>query len=146
MSTQPKTKWEHRSAHPKTKQYRLQISNLIIIRPLINITPVFSPRAELGIFICGGQVTELIYLSRQPPHTHIYTHFYIFLLYTHTFLFDKLYIYTHPTKKKNNLVLLIKIIFNAIFQKINKIHFYHFHSEILKKFHFLYKLSNFILM
>ena len=48
------------------------------------------PGVKLGIFVWGDQVTTLIYLSRQPP-THIYTH---------TFLFDKLYLYTHPTKKK----------------------------------------------
>ena len=54
--------------------------------------------AELGIFIWGGQVAALIYLSKQP-HTYTYTH--AFLLYTH-FLFDKLYIYiyTHQKKKK----------------------------------------------
>ena len=48
------------------------------------------------IFIWRDQVATLIYLSKQPQHTHIYTH----LLIIHTFLFDKLYIYTHPTKKK----------------------------------------------
>ena len=52
--------------------------------------------AELRIFVWGGQVATLIYLSRQPPHTHIHA----FLLYTDTFLFDKLYIYTHPTTTK----------------------------------------------
>ena len=39
--------------------------------------------AEPGIFIWGGQVTALIYLSKQPP-TYIYTH--AFLLYTHFFI------------------------------------------------------------
>ena len=48
--------------------------------------------AELEIFIWGGQIAVLIYLSKQPP---TYT-------YTHAFLFDKLYIYiyTHQKKKK----------------------------------------------
>ena len=44
----------------------------------------------------GGQVATLIYLSRQPSHTHIHTLFY----YIHTFLFDKLYIYTHQITTK----------------------------------------------
>ena len=38
-----------------------------------------------------------IFIKITPVHTYIDT---LFLLYTHTFLFDKLYIYTHPTKKK----------------------------------------------
>ena len=62
---------------------------------------------EPGIFVWRGQVAALIYLSRQP-HTHIYTNVFFFnyiqmffyLLYTHIFLFDKLYIYAHPKKKK----------------------------------------------
>ena len=48
-------------------------------------------------FCLGGQVAVLIYLSRQPP---IYTYTHAFLLYTHTFLFDKLYIYIILKKKK----------------------------------------------
>ena len=38
-----------------------------------------------------------------------------FLLYIHIFLFDKLYIYTQPTKKKKqkSLVFSIKIIFDG---------------------------------
>lgn len=59
------------------------------------------PGAELGIFVWGVQVATLIYLSRQP-HTHINTHAF-FIIYTHFFLFDKLYIYTHPTKKELNI-------------------------------------------
>ena len=52
--------------------------------------------AEPGIFVWGGQVATLIYLSRQP-HIHIYISFFY---YIHTFLFDKLYIYTHQTTTK----------------------------------------------
>ena len=48
-------------------------------------------RDEPEIFVSEGQVAALIYLSRQPPHTHIYIHFYN---YIHIFLFDKLYIHT----------------------------------------------------
>ena len=64
---------------------------------------ILNAGAEPGIFIWGGQVATLIYLSKQPP-TCTYTH--AFLLYTHVFLFDKLYIYiyiythTHTPKKK----------------------------------------------
>ena len=39
--------------------------------------------AEPRIFIWGGQVAALIYLSKQPP-TYTYTH--AFLLYTHFFI------------------------------------------------------------
>ena len=48
------------------------------------------------IFVWGGQVATLIYLSRQLSHRHIHTLFY----YIHNFLLDKLYIYTHQTTKK----------------------------------------------
>ena len=51
--------------------------------------------AEPEIFIRGGQVAALIYLSKQPP-TYTYTH--AFLLYTHFYLIS--YIYTHTKKKK----------------------------------------------
>ena len=53
--------------------------------------------AEPEIFIRGGQVAALIYLSKQPP-TYTYTH--AFLLYTHFYLIS--YIYTHTKKKKKN--------------------------------------------
>ena len=68
--------------------------------------------AEPKNFIWEGQIATLIYLSRQALHTHIfmYTHMLFYYIYTF-FLFDKLYIYTHPTKKKN-FVFSIKIMFN----------------------------------
>ena len=67
-----------------------------------------------------------------------------FLLYIHTFYLIN-YIYTHnQKKKKKNLVFSIKIIFDGDLSQ-NKIHFFHFHSQILKKFHFKYRLSNFML-
>ena len=50
---------------------------------------VQQPGAESGIFVWRGQVARLSYI-----HTH--TLFY----YIHPFLFYKLYIYTHPTTKK----------------------------------------------
>ena len=82
-------------------------------------------------FCLGGQVTILIYLSRQPP---AYTYTRAFLLYKHTFLFDKLYIYTHPTKKrkKKSLVFSIKLCLMAIFLKIKFI----FIVKFLKNFIF----------
>ena len=61
-----------------------------------------TSRVELGIFVWGGQVAILIYLSRQLSYTYIYTHVFLLYIHTyiHTFLFGKLYIYTHPKKKK----------------------------------------------
>ena len=59
-----------------------------------------------------------IFIKITPVHTYIDTLFLLYThIYTHTFLFDKLYIYTHPTKKKKNLVFLIKIIFNGDLSK-----------------------------
>ena len=49
-----------------------------------------------------------MYLSRQ-----FYIHIYAFLLYTHTFLIDKLYIQTLNNKK--SLVFPIKIMLNGDF-------------------------------
>ena len=53
-------------------------------------------RGRVRNFCLEGQVTALIYLSRQPPHTHTY-----------------IYIYTHPKEKKKNLVFSIKIMFDG---------------------------------
>ena len=69
-------------------------------------------RSVVRNFCLGGQVATLIYLSTQPPtHTYIYTHTHFFIIYTliciYTFLFDKLYIYTHPTIKIKNKKLSI---------------------------------------
>ena len=50
-------------------------------------------------FCLGGPSAMLIYLSRQLLRTYIYTYVRFFIIYTH-FLFDKLYIYTQPKKKK----------------------------------------------
>ena len=88
--------------------------------------------AEPRIFVWEGQVATLIYLSRQASHTHIYIYTHVFLLYIHTFLFDKLYIYTHPTKKKN-YYFQSKLCLMAIFHKI-KFKFSIFIVKFLKKF------------
>ena len=53
-------------------------------------------------FLFGGPSSNTNIFIKTIPYTHINTHA-IFLLYTQTFLFDKLYIYTHPTKKELNI-------------------------------------------
>ena len=53
-------------------------------------------------FCLGGPSAMLIYLSRQLLRTYIYTYVRFFIIYTH-FLFDKLYIYTQPKKKKKRV-------------------------------------------
>ena len=60
-----------------------------------------KPAARGGArnFCLRGPSVTLIYLSRQLPRTYIYTYARFFIIYTH-FLFDKLYIYTQPKKKK----------------------------------------------
>ena len=67
----------------------------------------------LGGSSCGTNI--LVKTTSTYIHIYIYIYIYIdthvFLLYIYTFLFDKLYIYTHP-KKKKNLVFLIKIMFD----------------------------------
>ena len=50
-------------------------------------------------FLFGRPSVTLIYLSRQLLRTYIYTYARFFIIYTH-FLFDELYIYTQPKKKK----------------------------------------------
>ena len=109
---------------------------------------LLPPEAEPGIFVWRGQVATLIYLSRQLSHIYIHTRalfYYIYIhIYTHTFLFDKLYIYTRLTNKKKIQYFQSKLFLTAIFHKIKFI-FFHFHSQILKKFYFKYKLSNFML-
>ena len=55
---------------------------------------------EPGIFVWGPSCNTNIFI-KTTPYTHINTH--AFFYYIHTFLFDKLYIYTHPTKKKLNI-------------------------------------------
>ena len=85
-------------------------------------------------FCLGGSSYNTNIFIKTTSYTHINT--YAFFYYTHTFLFDKLYIYTHPTKKELN-IFKSKLCLMAIFHKINKIHFHNFPSEILKKFHFI---------
>ena len=68
-------------------------------------------KGEVRNFCLGGPSCNINIFIKTTPHTHIYTHAF-FLLYTHTFLFDRLYIYTHPTNKKS-LVLSIKILFDS---------------------------------
>ena len=47
-------------------------------------------------FCLGGPSYSSNIFIKITPHTHIHTLFY----YIHTFLFDKLYIYTHQTTTK----------------------------------------------
>ena len=58
-----------------------------------------APSCSTNIFI---KIIPHIYIHRYIYiyiYTHTHTHTF-FLLYIHTFLFDKLYIYIHPIKKK----------------------------------------------
>ena len=55
----------------------------------------------------GGPSCNYNIFIKTTPHTHIHTFFY----YTHTFLFDKLYIYNTPNNNKKSIVILIKIMF-----------------------------------
>ena len=75
----------------------------------------------------------LIYLSRQLSRTCIYTYARFFIIYTH-FLFDKLYIYTQPKKKKKRVQhFQSKLFLMAIFHKIKFI-FSTFIVKFLKSF------------
>ncbi|XP_065624811.1 protein WVD2-like 4 isoform X2 [Quercus suber] len=56
----------------------------------------------------GPSCNSNIFIKITPTYT--YSH--VFLLYKHTFLFDKLYIHT-PNKNKKSLVILIKIMFGG---------------------------------
>ena len=65
-------------------------------------------------FLFGGPSCDAnIFIKTTSIHTyiHICTLFYYIYPYVHTFLFDKLYIYTHPKKKSS--VFSIKIIFDG---------------------------------
>ena len=61
--------------------------------------------AKPEIFVLGGGVVALIYLSKQLPHTvtHIYTHTHFFIIYTHInmlfYLISYIYAHTQQTKK-----------------------------------------------
>ena len=67
-----------------------------------------QPGAKPGIFIWRGQVATLIYLSKQPSHTYIYTHTCaFFIIYTHTHIYTLFYLISyihtptqHQKKKK----------------------------------------------
>ena len=65
-----------------------------------------------NICLGGPSCNTNIPIKTSLTHTYIYIHTHVFLLYIHTFLFDKLYIYTHPTKKEN-LLFSIKIMFDG---------------------------------
>ena len=67
------------------------------LRKLINYT--LGSWVELEIFVWRLSCGTDIFIKTTPTHTYIYKLFY----YMQTFLFDKLYIYTHPTKKKKKL-------------------------------------------
>ena len=66
-------------------------------------------------FCLGGQVTTLIYLSRQL-HIHMYIRF--FIIYTFFYLISYIYIHTHQTKKKKVQYFQSKLCLMAIFHKI----------------------------
>ena len=94
-----------------------------------------------NFYLRGPSCNTNIFI-KTTSHIHIYTCF--FIIYTFFYLISYIYIYTHTQKKKKSLIFSIKIMFDGNFSW-NKIHFYHFYSEILKKCHFRYKWSNFIL-
>ena len=99
-------------------------------------------QGEVRNFYLRGPSCSTNIFIKTTSHIHIYTCF--FIIYTFFYLISYIYIYTHTPKKKKSLIFSIKIMFDGNFSW-NKIHFYHFYSEILKKCHFRYKLSNFIL-
>ena len=87
----------------------------------------------------GGSCSTNIFIKTTPTHSHTYihTHTHTFLLYIHiykhAFLFDKLYICTHPTNKKK--YFQSKLCLMAIFHKIKFI-FTIFIVKFLKNFIF----------
>ena len=103
-----------------------------------------QPGAKPGIFVLGGQVATLIYLSKQPSYTYIYIHTHAhFLLYTHTHIYTLFYLISYintPTQhqkekkeKKKDLVLSIKVMFDDDLYKIKFI-FSIFMVKFLKSF------------
>ena len=71
-------------------------------------------------FCLRGQVTALIYLSRQVSiHKYTYTHFFYYI-YTHKYTLFYLisYIYTHIQQKKKKQDFQSKLCLIAIFHKI----------------------------
>ena len=85
-----------------------------------------------NICLGGPSCNTNISIKTSLTHTYIYIHAHVFLLYIHTFLFDKLYIYTHPTKKKI-YYFQSKLCLMAIFHKI-KFKFSIFIVKFLKNF------------
>ena len=75
-----------------------------------NLAPLVWPRKRFKLctyrqgraknFCLRGQVSALIYLSGQPSHTRFIIIIIIIIIIIYTFLFDKLYIYTHQKKEK----------------------------------------------
>ena len=57
-----------------------------------------SNRGGVKKFCLGGQAATLICLSRQPPHTYIYTHTFFYYIYALFYLIS--YIYTHIHTKR----------------------------------------------
>ena len=123
------------------------------LAPSLSSHPILSGKSGARNFYLGGpncdtnifiKITQSTHICIHTLFYYIYTHKHIYIyIYTH-FLFDKLYIHTHTPNQKKNLLFSIKIMFDGGLSQI-KIQFHYFHSEILKKFHFQYKLSNFIL-
>ena len=74
-----------------------------------NLAPLVWPWKRFKLYTCRqgraknfclrGQVSALIYLSGQPSHTRFII-IIIIIIIIYTFLFDKLYIYTHQKKEK----------------------------------------------
>ena len=61
-------------------------------------------RGGVRNFYLGGQVAALIYIKTILTYIYIYIYTHVFLLYIHTFLFDKLYIYTYQTITKRTYI------------------------------------------
>ena len=72
---------------------------------------IYISRGGTRNFCLKGPSCNTNIFIKITSDTHIYT--LAFLLYTHIFLFDKLFIYNTPKKKKKKLVFLIKIMFDG---------------------------------
>ena len=86
------------------------------------VPPIYPQNVDISIRVSQGQSQEFlfggakcdanIFIKTTSTHIYIYTYARFFIIYAH-FLFDKLYIYTQPKKKKKSLVFSIKIIFDG---------------------------------